>query len=62
MALLGSAKNRTTRDKNRENVSHSEIIEIVLVHCNIANNDYQQNTRVLHIFVPNKSFGQLLKT
>ena len=62
MELLGSAKNRTTRDKNRENVSHSEIIEIVLVHCNIVNNDYQQNTRVLHIFVPNKSFGQLLKT
>ena len=62
MALLGSAKNRTTRDKNRENVSHSEIIEIVLVHCNIVNNDYQQDTRVLHIFVPNKSFGQLLKT
>ena len=62
MELLGSAKNRTTRDKNRENVSHSEIIEIVLVHCNIVNNDYQQDTRVLHIFVPNKSFGQLLKT
>ena len=62
MELLGSAKNRTTRDKNRENVSHSEIIEIVLVHCNIVNNDYQQDTRVLHKFVPNKSFGQLLKT
>ena len=62
MELLGSAKNRTTRDKNRENVSHSEITEIVLVHCNIVNNDYQQDTRVLHIFVPNKSFGQLLKT
>ena len=62
MELLGSAKNRTTRDKNRENVSHSEIIELVLVHCNIVNNDYQQDTKVLHIFVPNKSFGQLLKT
>ena len=62
MELLGSAKNRTTRDKNCENVSHSEITEIVLVHCNIVNNDYQQDTRVLHIFVPNKSFGQLLKT
>ena len=62
MELLGSAKNRTTRDKNRENVSHSEIIEIVLVHCNIVNNDYQQDTRVLHIFVLNKSFGQLLNT
>ena len=62
MELLGSAKNRTTRDNNRENVSYSEIIEIVLVHCNIVNNDYQQDTRVLHIFVLNKSFGQLLNT
>ena len=60
--LLESAKNRTTRDKNYENVSHSEIIEIVLVHCNILNNDCQQDTRVLHIFAPNKSFSQLLKT
>ena len=39
---------------------HLEITEVVLVHCNIANNDYQQDSNVLHTFVPNKSFGQLL--
>ena len=39
---------------------HLEITEVVLVHCNIVNNDYQQDSRVLHTFVPNKSFGQLL--
>ena len=37
-----------------------EITEVVLVHCNIVNNYYQQNSRVLYAFVPNKSFGQLL--
>ena len=39
---------------------HLEITELVLVHCNIVNNDYQQYSRVLCTFVPNKSFGQLL--
>ena len=37
-----------------------EIIEVVLIHCNIVNNDFQQDTRALYTFVPNKSFGQLL--
>ena len=37
-----------------------EITEVVLIHCNILNNSYQQNSRVLRTFVPNKSFGQLL--
>ena len=39
---------------------HLENAEVVLVYCNIANNNYQQNTRVLYIFVPNETFGQLL--
>ena len=49
--------------KNRhcENVPHFEITEIVLVHCNIVNNDYQQVSRVLYTFIPNKSFGSLLE-
>ena len=38
----------------------SEITELILVHCNIINNDYQQDSRVLYTFIPNKSFGQLL--
>ena len=41
-------------------MSHLEITEVVLVHCNIVNNNYQQDSRVLYTFVPNKSFGQLL--
>ena len=39
---------------------HLEITEVVLIHSNIVNNDYQQDSRVLYTFVPNKSFGQLL--
>ena len=45
--------------KNGENVPHLEITEVVLVHCNIVSNDYQQDSRVLYTFIPNKSFGQL---
>ena len=40
---------------------HLEITEVVLVHCNVANNDYQQDSRVLYTFVPNKLFGSLLE-
>ena len=42
-------------------MSHLEITEVVLVHCNIVNNDYQQDSRFLYIFVPNKPFGSLLE-
>ena len=58
--LLGSTKNKITKDKNGQNVPHLEITEVVLVHCNMVNNDYQQDSRVLYTFVPNKSFGSLL--
>ena len=58
--LLGTTQSKTTKDKNGENVPHLEITEVVLVHCNIANNDYQQDSRVLYTFVANKSFDQLL--
>ena len=61
MKLLGSTKNKITEDKNGENVPHLEITEAVLVHCNIVNNDYQQDSRVLYTFVPNKPFGSLLE-
>ena len=57
MKLLGSTENKITKDKNGENVPHLEITEVVLVHCNIVNNDYQQDSRVLYTFVPNKPFG-----
>ena len=60
MKLLGSTKNKITKDKNGENVPHLEITDVVLVHCNMVNNDYQQDSQVLYTFVPNKSFGSLL--
>ena len=60
MKLLGSTENKITKDKNGKNVPHLEITEVVLVHCNMVNNDYQHNSRVLYTFVPNKSFGSLL--
>ena len=61
MKLLGITKNKITKDKNGENVSHLEITEVVLVHWNIVNNDYQQDSRLLYTFVPNKSFVSLLE-
>ena len=60
MKLFGSTENKITKDKNGENVPHLEITEIVLVHCNMVNNDCQQDSRVLYTFVPNKSFGSFL--
>ena len=61
MKLLGSTKSKITEDKSGENVPHLEITEVVLVHCNIVNNDYQQDSRVLYTFVLNKSFESLLE-
>ena len=61
MKLLGSTENEITKDKNSENVPHLEITDVVLVHCNIVNNDYQQDSKVLYTFVLNKPFGSLLE-
>ena len=61
MKLLTNTENKITKDQNGENVPHLEITEVVLVHCNIVNNDYQQDLRVLYTFVPNKQFGSLLE-
>ena len=60
MKLLGSTKSKINKDENDENVPHLAITEVALIHFNIVNNPYQQNSRVLYIFVPNKSFNQLL--
>ena len=59
MKLLGSTKSKITKNKNGENAPNLEITEVILVHFNIVNNNYQQNSRVLYTFVPSKSFGQL---
>ena len=61
MKLLGSTESKITKDKNGENVPHLEVVELVLVHCNLANNDYQQDSRILFTFVRNKTFGSLLE-
>ena len=60
MKLLGSTKSKIKKDKNGKNVPNLEITEVVLVNCNIANDNYQQKSRVLYAFVPNNSFDQLL--
>ena len=59
--MLRSTENKITKDKNVGNVPYPEITEVVLFYCNIVNNDYQQDSRVLYIFLPNKLFGSLLE-
>ena len=60
MKLLKSIKSKITKSKNGENVPHSEINEVVLVHINNINNYFQYDLGFLYTFVPNKSFGHLL--
>ena len=60
MKLLGSTKDIIDADKNSEHVPRLENVEVVLVHCNLVNNSYQQASGVLFTFVPNKQYGQLI--
>ena len=60
MKLLRSTKSKITKDENGENVPHLKITDVISVHCNIVKNNYQQDSRVLYTFIPNKSFDQLL--
>ena len=60
MKLLGSTSSIIDADKNSENVPKLENVEVVLVHCNLVNNAYQQHSRVLFTFVPTKQYGQLI--
>ena len=61
MKFSGSTKNKIAKDINSESVPRLEITDVVIVHCNIFNNDYQQDSRVLYTIVPNKHFGSLLE-
>ena len=54
------SKSKINKDENSKNAPHLEITEVVLIHCNIVSNAYQQDSRVLYTFVPNESFGELL--
>ena len=60
MKLLGSTKDIIDSDKNGDNAPRLENVEVVLVHCNLLNNSYQQASRVLFTFVPTKQYGQLI--
>ena len=60
MKLHGTTKSKITKNKHAENVPPLEITEVALMHCNVVNNSYRQNSRVLYTFAPNKSFGQLI--
>ena len=60
MKLLASAKNLIDQGKDSEDVSKLESGEVALVHYNLVNNSYQQSSKVLFTFVPNKQFGQLI--
>ena len=60
MKLLGSSTDTIDGDKNSELVPKLESVDLVLVHCNVVNNSYQQASKVLFTFVPNKKYGQLI--
>ena len=60
MKLLGSSTDTTDGDKNSELVPTLESVDLVLVHCNVVNNSYQQASKVLFTFLPNKKYGQLI--
>ena len=60
MKLLGNTKKYADKDKDGENVSKLESVEVVLVQCNLIKNDYQHTSKNLFIFVPDKQFGQLI--
>ena len=57
MKLVRSSKSKITKEKKGENVPYLEVNELVLVYCNIANKNYQQNSKFLHKFITNKSLG-----
>ena len=60
MQLLGSSKKVIDKNKDGEIVPKLETVEVVLVHCNLVNNNYQQSSKVLFTFVSNKQFCQLI--
>ena len=61
MKLLGSTERKINKDKNGEQVPHLEVVKLVIVHCNIINDNHQRDSRILYTFVPNKPFGSLLE-
>ena len=60
LKLLGSVNKDVNQDKDGEDVPKLESVEVILLHCNLVNNNNQQVSKVLFTFVPNKRFGQLI--
>ena len=60
MKLFGSTKKIIDKTKNGEKVSSLEVVEVVLVQCNLVDDQYQQKSEVLYTFMPNKSYAYLL--
>ena len=58
--MLGSRKKEVDKDEGGENVPKLESAEVALVHCNLVKNDYQQTTKYLFSFVPNKQLERLI--
>ena len=58
--MLVSTKKNCDEDKDAENVTILEYVEVVLVHCNLVKNNYQHTSKVLFTFVPNKQFRQII--
>ena len=60
MKLLGNAEKDADKDKDGEDAPKLESVEVVFVHCNLVNGSYQEASKILFTFVPNKQFGQLI--
>ena len=60
MKLLGNTKKDVDQDKDGGTVPKLESVEAVLVHCDLVNNNYQQESKVFFTFLPNKQSGQLI--
>ena len=60
MKLFGITKKLTDKTKNGEDIASLEVVEVVLVQCNLGDKQFQQNSEVLYIFTPNKSYAYLL--
>ena len=61
LEALGKKKKNIIKDKHGENIPHLESTEVALIHCNIVDNDYQLDSRLLNTFFSSKSFGQVLE-
>ena len=58
--MLGSTEQVVAKEKNGENVLRLEMVDVILMHCNVVNNNYLEASKVLFTFVPDKEFGQLI--